>query len=230
MRKHYLTLATVISLTALTACGGGKKKEKDGDQEKGKKETEEKKKVTTWRYDHATTSVGWVSYKHSDKKPVGGKFDSVIVKGVKDKAKVPSGLFGNASFEVHTGSVNTDNPPRDKKLREHFFETMKKPQMITGSVKSVEWMGQKGKGTLSLKMNDTEKEVPFQLTLDKDTLSLTSTIDVKNWGEGAEKAIAALQEACKELHTGPDGKTKLWSEVKLEVTTILQRREKKVAS
>ena len=88
---------------------------------------------------------------------------------------------------------------------------------ITGKVKS---LGENGEAIIEIKMNNSAQEVAGKYTLDEGLFSFTATIDVMKWNAG--KGISLLNEACKVLHTGPDGKSKLWSEVDLSFTTQLK--------
>ena len=70
-------------------------------------------------------------------------------------------------------------------------------------------------------MNGKAVDVIGTYTLEGETFSFSATIDVAQWdGMGG---IDALNEICRELHTGADGKSKLWSEVDLSFTTSLKK-------
>jgi hypothetical protein len=70
-------------------------------------------------------------------------------------------------------------------------------------------------------MNKIKKDVVGEYTLEDANFSFTATIDVLDWKAGS--AITALNTTCKDLHTGADGKSKLWSEVDLSFTTTLKK-------
>ena len=60
-------------------------------------------------------------------------------------------------------------------------------------------------------MNGIDYDVVGDYTLEDKLFSWESTIDVISWN--ALSGIDALNEECKDLHTGADGESKLWSEV-----------------
>lgn len=68
-------------------------------------------------------------------------------------------------------------------------------------------------------MNNIAQEVKGQYTFVDDKFEFSATIDVANWN--ANSGITALNKICKDLHTGPDGVSKLWSEVDLKFSTTL---------
>jgi len=52
-------------------------------------------------------------------------------------------------------------------------------------------------------------------------LSLSGTIDLNSWN--AQSSVDSLNVICHDLHIGADGVSKLWSEVDLEIATILSK-------
>ena len=51
-------------------------------------------------------------------------------------------------------------------------------------------------------------------------VTIEAVMDLDNWQ--AQLAIEALNIVCKDLHSGDDGISKTWSEVKIEVATYLK--------
>jgi polyisoprenoid-binding protein YceI len=221
LRTPILMFASVL---ILSACGGGGSKKDGKDDKGGKKDTAKEKKVSRFNYKPRTTKVAITTYKHTAKNGVGIKFDSISVQGVASDAKSVSGLFADAKFTIPVSGLNSGKPDRDKKIREHFFGTMKKTSAITGSVKNMKLEGKKGSATVNIKMNGNAKDVKMKLKKEKNALTLTGEIDAMNWN--AKKALDALQKACEEKHTGKDGKTKLWSTVALKISTKLDVKER----
>src|SRR5574343_362535 len=126
-------------------------------------------------------------------------------------------LLESISFLIETNSVETQNEERNGKIAKLFFGTIG-TENIKGKIKS---LSDNGKATIEIEMNNIKKDVVGEYTLEDANFSFTATIDVLDWKAGS--AITALNTACKDLHTGADGKSKLWSEVNLSFTTTLKK-------
>jgi polyisoprenoid-binding protein YceI len=173
----------------------------------------------TYEYDGATTTLQWTAYKFTEKAGVKGSFSSIKAEGMTTASSAP-GVFNALKFVIDTKSVDTKNPDRDQKIAEKFFMTMKNGDAIRGSVVSTN----NDSAIIRLAMNDMEKEVKAQLSTvpagSATRLILKAELNMEDWNAGA--SIAALNEVCKELHTGKDGLTKLWPDVSLEIITDLK--------
>ncbi len=167
-----------------------------------------------YSYNSGTTVLEWTAFKFTEKAPVKGTFNTINITGIEGSDDVKN-LIESLSFTIETASVETQNPERNGKIAELFFGTISTPQ-ITGKVKS---LSDNGKATIEIKMNNMKQDVIGDYTLEEGKFSFTSTIDVMKWNAG--KGIESLNTACKDLHTGTDGKSKLWSEVDLSFTTEL---------
>lgn len=172
----------------------------------------------TWTVDHSAASVGWTAFKFTEKTAVGGAFDTLTVAGGQGM-DAPWKALDGLTFEIDTASVNSKNPERDAKIKQHFFGGMSETTTIKGKVKA----NSAGKATLSIAMNGASHDVVVDV---KHTaggpLSLSGTIDVETWGGGG--AIAALNTVCDDLHKGADGVSKLWSEVAISAEVPLKKR------
>lgn len=204
MKKNIIYGLFILSAVALTACSGETKTE----------ETAEPKKTCFYTYNSGTTVLEWTAFKFTEKAPVKGTFNTINITG-KEGSDDTKKLIESLEFSIETASVETQNPDRNGKIAELFFGTIATPQ-ITGKVKS---LSDNGKATIEIKMNGIKKDVVGEYTLEEGKFTFASTIDVMNWNAG--KGIETLNTACKDLHTGTDGKSKLWSEVDLSFTTEL---------
>lgn len=163
------------------------------------------------------TSVGWTAFKFTEKTGVGGGFDAFQIKNAKAADSAWKALDG-LSFAIETASVNSKNPDRDAKIKEHFFGTMAETTLITGSLKATSAT----EGQLELTMNGATHAVPVKLGPGEgDAVNLKGTINVDTWG-GAP-AISALNKVCEDLHKGKDGVSKLWSEVDVMASVKLEK-------
>ena len=69
-------------------------------------------------------------------------------------------------------------------------------------------------------MNGITQALPITFIISDQMVTMEALMDLDNWQ--AQTAIESLNEVCKELHTGTDGISKTWSEVKIEVATYLK--------
>lgn len=173
------------------------------------KQTEEAEKETVaFLPDEEGSSLQWTAYKTSDKVPVKGTFKEVRITG-SNKGADAAGAIDGMSFEIPVSSIFTNDTIRDGKLQKFFFAVMENSMTLKGKF-SVE---SEDSGNLNISMNGMSKELPFQFEVEQDTIHLNASMDLNDWG--AQKALESLNEACKVLHTGPDGVSKTWDEVTL---------------
>lgn len=204
MKKKILFGLFIATALTITSCSGEKEEEQPKEQVKS----------CFYTYNSGTTVLEWTAFKFTEKAPVKGTFNTINIKGIEgsDDAKK---LIESLSFTIETTSVETQNPERNGKIAELFFGTISTAQ-ISGKVKS---LSDNGKATLEIMMNNAKQDVVGEYTLEEGKFSFKSTIDVMKWNAG--KGIETLNTACKDLHTGTDGKSKLWSEVELSFSTEL---------
>lgn len=205
MKKSILILSIAFLILGFSSCKGDAKKSEDAATD-----------ITClYSYESNTSSLEWTAFKFTDKTPVKGTFNEIKIEGSKT-ADDEKEMIESLTFTINTNSVETQNEERNGKIVKLFFGSID-TDAITGKVKS---LGDNGEALIEIKMNNSAQEVAGKYTLDEGLFSFTATIDVMKWNAG--KGISLLNEACKVLHTGPDGKSKLWSEVDLSFTTQLK--------
>jgi hypothetical protein len=200
---HY-TPILVIAL-ALSSCGAGEEQKK----------VSEDQKVCFYTYNHSSSVLEWTAFKFTEKTGVKGSFNEIIVeepKGSDDPLMVLTGL----NFKIPTASVETQNEERNGKIAGIFFKTLV-TDTIRGVIKKID--PKKGSACIELEMNGKRKDVNGKCSLNDAVFSFSSAIDLNDWKGSA--AIKALNTACKDLHTGADGKSVLWSTVDLSFSTEL---------
>lgn len=196
----------VLALT-LTACKNEKKEVK----------TDATSDVTTEKFvvKSEATSVKWTAYKTTEKKGVGGEFKTVNFEN-KEGASVEEAL-NNLEFSIPVSSLFTKDEGRDAKIKMFFFGKMLDTELLKGTIKH--------NGTdysAALTMNGVTKDLPLQVTVtDQRRVTMTGTINLADWD--ALEALASLNKICYELHKGPDGVSKTWEDVALEVSTYLRK-------
>lgn len=214
MKKNILFTGLLFGLLA-TSCG-----EQDvADNEDVKLEVSE---VQNCFYTFSTekSTLDWTAYKFLRKAGVGGTFTEFQVEG-KTKGAVPKEIIESLSFSIPTSTVETNDVSRNKKIDSIFFDGLENTAMITGSVVS---LGDDGKATMLIKMNDIEKEVVGDYTLEDNKFSFNTEISVNDWN--AQEQLTSLNVACKDLHTdveNGDTESKLWPDVTISFSTELMK-------
>lgn len=154
--------------------------------------------------------VEWTAYKFTDKTAVKGRLKTATAK-ISGTPQTLDEALPKTSFEVDALSVETDNPARDITLRDNFFKLMKDTK-ISGRILSVK----NDVAKVELKMNGVVKTVDFKVQKTDPVVSATGTIDILDFA--MKPSFQKIQEACKVLHTGTDGKSKTWSTVDLNIS------------
>lgn len=207
MKKSLVILSFASLFLSFTSCKGDSDKVEE-------KEAVEQGTSCFYTYNSSSTVLEWTAFKFTEKTPVAGTFNEIRVEGM-EKSDDPKKMIESLKFTISTISVETQNDDRNAKIAKTFFGTINTEE-ITGRVKSLK---DDGKATIVIKMNNVNQDVVGDYTLEDGKFSFNATIDVLNWKAG--NGIEALNTLCKDLHTGADGKSKLWSEVDLSFTTEL---------
>lgn len=203
MKKATFLLSAIATSVLLASCGG--------DPEEN---TAAEEATCTYSYNEGMTSLDWTAYKTSAKVPVEGSFNSFEISA--ESGSDPKKVAESMSFTINTTSVETNNPERNVKIAEHFFKTIN-TEVITGEVKTLK---DDGTAIVAITMNSVTFDVKGKYTLEDRDFSFTASIDVASWN--GLSGIEALNTVCKELHTGEDGVSKLWSEVAISFSTKLK--------
>lgn len=213
LKTSYLSIVSLLLiLPALTlSCS----------EEKTEKEVSMNGKNCRYTYTPESTELKWTAFKFTEKVGVGGTFDRYSVKNVNTASSVREAVNG-LHFEIETDSVNSKNPERDARIQNFFFHKMTEPGKIMGSIDldPLEEGKTGGTGTMQISLNGIQRNVPMNYKIMKDSeVEIWGNIDVNQWN--AQDGLHALNEECKDLHTGKDGVSKLWSEVEFRAYTHL---------
>lgn len=212
MKKTILFSGILFGLLA-TSCGG----EDVADNEDVKLKVKEIENCV-YTFSAEKSTLDWTAYKFIRKAGVGGTFTQLQVEGQK-KGAVPKDIIESLSFSIPTSTVETNNVDRNKKIDSLFFDGLENTALITGNVVS---LGDNGKATMMIKMNDIEKEVVGDYTLEDNKFSFNTEISVDDWN--AQEQLSALNIACEDLHTdveNGDTESKLWPDVTISFSTEL---------
>ena len=205
MKKSYFTSIFVLTALFLGSCGGESPKEEA---------PEVQEPVCFYSYNYESSEMTWTAFKFNDKTAVGGTFTEINVEGTTE-GNDPMAILKSLSFDIPVSTIESQNEDRNGKIIKHFFGTIG-TENITGKVID---LSENGEATLEVSMNNIAKEVKGQYTFVDDKFEFSATIDVADWK--AIPGITALNKICKDLHTGTDGVSKLWSEVDLKFSTTL---------
>ncbi len=209
MKSTKILSITLLSAVFLISCGEETKKE-------NAESTEAVKETCVYSYVSDSTTLKWTAYKFTRRAGVSGTFNHIAVNNVKS-ADNPVDVLVGADFSIHTPSVNSGDAERDPKLVEFFFKKLADTEMIAGKIISVN----EGEAVVTITMNGKSVDVVGKVTVDGNKVSLATSVDMVDFN-GLD-AIASLNEVCSAKHTEEDGKSKLWPEVDVVVSTVLKR-------
>ena len=167
--------------------------------------------------DAKTTSLKWTAYKTTAKTPVKGEFIKIEVDTTKQKASSVSDALNNLKFKIPVEGIFTNDSIRDGKLKKFFFGTLENTTEIVGVINVVN----ENSGTVAITLNGITQPLPFTMVISDQMVTIEAVLDLDNWK--AQTALSALNTACGLLHTGEDGISKTWSEVKIEVATLVKK-------
>lgn len=164
-----------------------------------------------------STKVNWTAFKTTEKVAVGGSFKSIELKDTKT-GETPEEVLEGVAFTIPVSSLFTDNEDRDSKLKTIFFGALKNTELLSGILNFRE-----GKCYMTLTMNDVTKEIVTEYTYENNLFTLTSTLNLVEFG--GEKAVAALNEVCLDLHKGKDGVSKTWELVDIKGSVLFENNK-----
>lgn len=163
------------------------------------------------------TSVKWTAYKTTEKKPVGGVFK--ILRFENKQGSTPQDALNNLSFSIPISSLftNDETNTRDAKIKTSFFDAMLNTEFIKGTIKFID-----NSYVASITMNGVTNNLPLTVSITNERrVSMTGTMNLKDWN--ALEALESLNKVCFDLHKGPDGVSKTWEDVAIEVNTFLRK-------
>ncbi|MDO5968942.1 YceI family protein [Flavivirga aquimarina] len=207
--KRIITLLVVISI-GITSC----KQEKKEAKTDSSNEVEVTEKFVA---KPEATSVKWTAYKTTEKIGVGGEFTTINFDNKEGGS--PQEALNNLNFSIPISSLFTNDATntRDAKLKEFFFGAMLDTEFLKGTIKYIN-----DSCIASITMNGVTNDLPLEVKItDERRVSMTGTMNLKDWD--ALGALESINKACFDLHKGPDGVSKTWEDVAIEVSTFLRK-------
>lgn len=165
-----------------------------------------------------TVTVKWTGYKTTSKIAVNGEFKELQVSNIKEAPTAVEAMNGT-EFSIPVSSLFSNDEERDGKLKQLLFGVMDATVSLTGTLN----LNGDGTGNVNLSMNGVSKEVPITYIVSGQLVELEGTLDLINDFQ-AESALESISKACFELHKGPDGVSKTWSEVGISATAYLKKK------
>ncbi|MCH3882352.1 MULTISPECIES: YceI family protein [Tenacibaculum] len=200
MKKLIILLIAVSFSFQFTACKSEVKKEI------------EPEKTAKFSLENAENNIGWTAYKTTEKIGVNGQFNKIDITKNGEGNSIKEAI-NNVEFSIPVSSIFTKDKSRDYKIQKFFFGIMENTSLLSGKLSLTD----ETNGVAEITMNGITEKLPFTYTIADKTFSMTSIMNIENWK--ANKALASLNEACKDLHSGADGISKTWNEVALNISS-----------
>ncbi|WP_179352568.1 YceI family protein [Winogradskyella vidalii] len=198
----------VLAITALvfTSCKD-EKKEKEV-------EVETTENTTKYVVKPEATTVSWEAYKTTDKVPVKGSFTALKFNA--KEGATPEEALNNLDFMIPISSLSTKDEARDATLKTAFFGALLSSEILKGTLKYAD-----DKYFATITMNEITADIPLDVTFtDERRVKMKGQIQLGDWN--ALGALEALNKVCFDLHKGPDGVSKTWEDVAIEISIYLR--------
>jgi hypothetical protein len=174
--------------------------------------------VSQFSIEPKTVTVKWTGYKTTSKIAVNGEFKELQVSNIKEAPTAIEAMNGTV-FSIPVSSIFSGDDERDGKLKELFFGVMDATVSISGTLN----LNDDGTGNVNLTMNGVSKEIPITYIVSGQLVELEGTLDLLNDFD-AGSALESISKACFELHKGPDGVSKTYSEVAISAVAYLKKK------
>ncbi len=218
MYKYVLSLTIFLTFLVLSCNNNSAKQSKLVVQENFKS-SEKPLSDRNYALKKETPSIKWTAYKFSNKIGVSGSFDEITYNPSLSKGTIKQ-LFEHSTFSIETASINSNLKLRDERISTYFFSTIA-AKTIKGSFLEVN----NNKGKINIIIGKYSHVNDFTYTIFADKIQIHTIVNLKLWN--ALPGIIALNEICKNEHTGIDGVSKLWSDVTIIVEIALEPIQKK---
>ena len=183
-----------------------------------KKETKQEETKQVYSIVEDSTDIRFTAYKTTEKKPVGGTFTKVTY--AYTSSKTPMETLNGLEFSIPVSSLFTNDTTntRDPKILHFFFGVMENTELINGVLQ----FDENKNCSAQLTMNGVTTELPMEYEMaDDNHFTFSGTMDLTKWN--ALEALASLNKACFDLHTGPDGVSKTWEDVAVKASILLEK-------
>ncbi|MFK5878954.1 MAG: YceI family protein [Flavobacteriaceae bacterium] len=160
--------------------------------------------------DNSSIKMNWIAFKTTDKVPVKGQFNKVILNKTSGTSAID--FLNDLEFSVPVSSIFTDNEERDGKLQKFFFGVMENTELLSGSIS----ITNDTDGVIHLNMNGITHDLPIKFDSNDNGTAIKGKMNLDNWN--GQNAIESLNKACFDLHAGDDGISKTWNTVHIYIS------------
>lgn len=167
-------------------------------------------------------SATWTAYKFTEKVAVNGKFTNPKILSTTKQAKTLQDLINSLQVSIQLTEIDSKNPVRDLNIKKAFkkgFSTT----LVTAKMNAEKF--QSNQITTIFNINKTQKNIVGYLSKAHEAVSsqhnsialaITNRLDLNDFH--GTTFLQEIATACgKELHTGKDGQSKMWPEVRTEI-------------
>ena len=185
-----------------------------------KKKKKHATKKTTYTVDTNFTKVQWTAYKTTDKVPVKGIFKEIFLENLQPSEKIQANILDHAKFKIPVSSLfsNDATGTRDPKIKKLFFGVMKNTILLSGTLHITDSIN----GYANFTMNAVTRKLPFTYKIEHKIMKASALMHFEEWH--TQEAFESIHKACEILHTGPDGISKTWTEVKIDLKIAFKKQ------
>lgn len=176
-------------------------------------------KPTICIYNYETAKVSWTFYKATEKLPLENTFTTIKAFNFKIDSDLLTAIEGG-KLALNTKLISYNNS-KNSKLSEYLFGKMMESNIVT--IKIIKLDRVTKKATIKLHMNNTEKLLTSNYTINNNNVILQGNFDLIKDFDAAE-SLYFYKTACSDEHKGKDGKSKTWSEVSYEIVLELKEQ------
>jgi hypothetical protein len=216
MIHNKLKTLTILIFILFISCGRNNNKEVQ--QEKIKTE------LDAYKLDITNTKVIWNGYKTNDKAKVVGYFSEFSTDRENQNFNSIDELVSGLKFSIKSSSSLSDDPIRDKNLKDHFFKYLTEDFVINGTLgqpinDSIDVTFDVFGQTRTLRFGCQYNTVPDSDNSDY-MIEISGSIDLESQFGGLQ-AFNAISKKCYDLHKGADGVSKTWKQVDVLIKALV---------
>lgn len=165
----------------------------------------------TYSYKPDSLKIEWTAYKFTEKKGVKASFPVFELKAPESAPSVKD-LFLQTSIVIDPQGLESGDAGRNANLKNAFFK-----KVIGSKIKGTIVSYDPAISKIKIEMNGQTKMIAFRMNIDGQKYLAETDIDILDFK--MKKPLESLNKVCYDLHKGPDGKSKTWSQVSLSLST-----------
>ena len=159
----------------------------------------------------AQTDIEFTAFKMTAKLGVKGWFKKIHILSGGEGTSIKEAIH-QCQFSIPVHSLFTNDEGRDYKIKTFFFGKMEDTAFLSGQL----FLEDDSLGYAIIKMNNISNKLPFTYKVTNKTFNLKADMNIDRWF--VQEALSSLNFVCKDLHKGPDGISRTWPDVDLNIT------------